>query len=42
MELVDININAINSTKCSIKLFTGNKKIVTKEFLKSMNVQDVA
>ena len=38
VELVDINTIGIDSIKYSIKLFRGNKIMVTKKFLKSRNV----
>ena len=42
MELLGINTNNPESTKYTIKLLHGNINIVTKEFLKSTNVPDIA
>ena len=40
-ELVDINTNDADITKYSIDFLKGDEMIVTKEFLKSMNVTDI-
>ena len=41
MELVDINTNYPDRTNYRNDLLKGNKKIVTKEFLKSRNVPGI-
>ena len=38
VDLVDINTNDHGSTKYSIRFLTGNKIVVTQEFLKKRNV----
>ena len=38
VDLVDINTNDDDSIKYSIRLLIGNKVVVTKEFLSSINV----
>ena len=40
--MVDINTNYHESTKYIINLLHGNIKVVTKYFLKSINVPDIA
>ena len=42
VDLVDINTNYLDITKYSIKYLSINTKVVTKEFLKSRNVPDIA
>ena len=42
MELVNINTNDPEITKFIINFLRRNKKVVTKEFLKSRNIPDIA
>ena len=41
VDLVDINTNDSDIIKYSIKLLRGNTTIVTKEYLKSINLSDI-
>ena len=41
MDLLDVNTYYPNIIRYTIKLFRGNKMVVTKKFLKSSNVTDI-